>query len=694
VCRNIVVLIVHQAKYLSEGLTPTSPKQTEDVLLQQKAESAHSLPWDIAIPSRCRSIEPQQDFEQPIEISSSSVSFPLSEDDLISDVGSDGYQSESATEEELIADEETVYFDADDRSVIDWDSSEVNTLLRWPRRTSWSSLNLALFPPNRLCPGWIDFCDRAGQYTRLFAFSTSPEEILFISSKDFYSCFRRKISLPYSGTRLSPRLSNSERLRRRMGRIFSSACQTLPPDELEGCLQKLRNVSSNRYSKSYMSRECNNDTGTVRSVFKSPLKKTTPGTSFQGFLARAVSERHWMEQWAAITFSHVCFYHPDRKQPSYRIYLQSIINVRCLQKQDDVDLPNFPLLHFSAIETLGRTVYCMHTTVAQRNRWVESISSIITSIHGCSNLHEQGDDAWESIVHAPDDPAQEFLHKSSLWNCRGRRIMNCKKFTFVDVIPESNADTQSDHPCEIVEKILRKASKLNAESSNSTLCSFLDSAADLKRVDASELSETERKVFFVNLYHVMIMHAFMILEPPDSSFKWISYFNMISYQCSDDIFSLAELEHGIIRAGMSAPSHFLSKMVLPRSEYNFALQEADFRLNFALNCGSVSNPPTVAVFIIKRLNDQLDLATKTYFENSVQISKDKKGTFLTLPRICQWYENDFGRRQTIDMLRLLYRYFPENVQKAISPFADAGFKGLSVNFSSYDFHCRFLTIQE
>lgn len=670
-----------QVEYFPEGRTVTYPDQTqEELLVLDQVVEESTLSWEIARPSLSRSfnlLEPDLEVPLPIQTpSSSSVSkdFQGEKSDFSIDndaASSDFYQSESAS-----SDEETVYFDAQS---IDINRDEVSSL------KLMNNIASAL-PPNSLCPAWIDFYE-SGHYKRLFALSLPNEKLLIISSKDFYSCFGGKILVPSMvANKSSLRVSHSERLRRRMGHILSMAFLTLTPDALEECLQKLRNVSS---THRYMKRLRNEKAATPKTSSKISFPRRSR-IIFQGFLARAASESHWVEQWATVTPSHVCFYHPDRKRPTYRISLQSVINIKCISEAEvnRFDSPCIPQFYFSELETLGRTIYCMHATDVQRNQWVVSISNTIEGIRGYINLHEQEEGAWQTIVHTPDDPAQEYLHCSSIWSCKGRRVLNCKKYFF-----DNEARQLKDPPCLMAEKLLCKALTLNSTSSHKLLCSFLDTASDLKAVDLSLLEELERKAFFLNLYHIMVMHAFLVLGPPSSSFEWISYFNMISYQCSDDIFSLAELEHRIVRAGMSSPSHFISKFVLPKTEYNIALTKADFRLNFALNCGSVSNPSTVPIYTVENLNEQLNLSTALYLATSVSVENfGKKGVVVTLPRICQWYESDFGK-QNSKILQTLYPFFSEEVRFAITPFLEEC-KGITVKFSSYNYHCCFLTLSQ
>jgi Protein of unknown function, DUF547 len=48
----------------------------------------------------------------------------------------------------------------------------------------------------------------------------------------------------------------------------------------------------------------------------------------------------------------------------------------------------------------------------------------------------------------------------------------------------------------------------------------------------------ERLALFLNLYHVMILHAYMVLGPPTSALRWASYFTTLCYEVGGEIFRL------------------------------------------------------------------------------------------------------------------------------------------------------------
>jgi hypothetical protein len=271
-----------------------------------------------------------------------------------------------------------------------------------------------------------------------------------------------------------------------------------------------------------------------------------------------------------------------------------------------------------------------------------------------------------------------------MWNIKNRRFLNGGKFFFV---VQKRSDALA-----LVSEALRNASLCASYDDNEHRHAFLESAAALKQAQVRHLPEDWRLVFFLNLYHLIILHAFMVLGPPSSSFQWITYFNNIAYETSDDIFSLAELEHCIIRAKMTSPTQFLSRFVLPKSHYSMELSKADFRINFALNCGSLSNPSKVLVFDVASLSEQLDAATRLYLESTTCSLRGSNEIVLHLPRVCQWYSCDFGNSPE-DLLIKIEPYLQDNVRRALERFKTGRGRSLDMNaitirYQQYSFECR------
>ena len=147
---------------------------------------------------------------------------------------------------------------------------------------------------------------------------------------------------------------------------------------------------------------------------------------------------------------------------------------------------------------------------------------------------------------------------------------------------------------------------------------FLDGVSLLQAIDLTKYcyNKDDMVALLLNLYHLMIFHGFLIYGNPTSVFHW-KFFSVCSYEAFGDIFSLAELEHCIIRFGMARPSiNIVAQSYIPQSRYAFSLDVKDFRLLWAVNCGSESMFGAIPIYKAKLLNAQLE-ANMVYVETKI-----------------------------------------------------------------------------
>ena len=574
--------------------------------------------------------------------------------------------------------EEEYFFDAEEESVLHEPKDEASIAAK--SSESIKSMNL-LSTIDTICPTMIEMYHK-GKYRKVYAFTLSKMGVtVFRTAASVEEYFATSRSIQIVDQTWSPRLSTSERYRRILGHTISQALL----DETPGGKARL---------KEFAQLQRGGDQEFLRRAQPSWAAKGRVKFHHSGYGARAVSDHHWLEEWIQVTDHHIFFHRPDKQKAHFYISLQSIVEVKRLSSQDAPLMPSFS---FIGIGTLGRTIYLMFRPEVRCNGWVDLITGLVATSYAIdqrSLLHAHSSSSDHSME--LDNPADEFLHESSLWNCKQRRILNCRKFSF------HCKNAQNNNPASLVEDALVRAFEQSGDFDERSMIAFLDSASALKDVELNHLGEKERLAFFLNLYHVMIMHAFLVLGPPDSTFKSISYFNTIAYQCSDDIFSLAELEHCIIRAAMNYPSQFISKFVLPKSQFRFALSQPDCRINFALNCGSVSNPEVVPIYRATTLDTQLDSATRCYLEytSEVQASCKRTGSVtITLPKICQWFADDFGNGSTNDIIRCIERFLGDSKRKLVAAcFLEMeqcyNFNDLNVKYSSFSFECRNLKLDQ
>lgn len=258
--------------------------------------------------------------------------------------------------------------------------------------------------------------------------------------------------------------------------------------------------------------------------------------------------------------------------------------------------------------------------------------------------------------------------------------------------------------CPVVEQLLSQAF---AVKSNRELRPFLDGVCALRQLKLpppgegeldSEADSNAALAFFLNLYHLMVVHAGMIFGTPDSLVQVTKFVNRMCYELDGDILSIAEVEHGVLRAGMSAPvlMSAVASLVLPKisNPFHFRLRTGDARLNFAINCGSLSSPPFVPVYRVESLDSQLDRSTAEFLKRAVIVVQGKRA--VTVPRIMQWYASDFGGGSTLEILNFVRRFLAAEPQQELSEMLNGigfGASKVKLKYAEFATQCRALALQ-
>lgn len=136
---------------------------------------------------------------------------------------------------------------------------------------------------------------------------------------------------------------------------------------------------------------------------------------------------------------------------------------------------------------------------------------------------------------------------------------------------------------------------------------------------------------------------------PKTSLERKAFFRTCSLQIGNDVFSLDEIEHGVLRRN-AKPPYSLSKLFAsddPRLA--FCLQSDDARVHFALNCGALSSP-AIETYEDVQVDAQLDAAALLYLQRTVKSS----AASIVMPKVLYWYSGDFPK----DILGYVRRYVP------------------------------------
>ncbi len=167
--------------------------------------------------------------------------------------------------------------------------------------------------------------------------------------------------------------------------------------------------------------------------------------------------------------------------------------------------------------------------------------------------------------------------------------------------------------------------------------------ADLKN---NLQSDDEKKAFWINLYNGFTQ--MLLTKNPDSYKKRNKFFKAKQISVAGKLFSLDDIEHGILRRSKIKWSlGYFSKLFPNKTEKDLRVENVDYRIHFALNCGAKSCPP-IAYYNPENLHPQMELATKAYLTSEAEY--DAAAKTVRLPALMSWFRRDFGGKKKMKLL--------------------------------------------
>lgn len=178
----------------------------------------------------------------------------------------------------------------------------------------------------------------------------------------------------------------------------------------------------------------------------------------------------------------------------------------------------------------------------------------------------------------------------------------------------------------------------------------------LPTLQAALADDEHKKAFWINVYNAyyQMLRIEKNMDKPD-------IYRKRAFTIAGASFSLDDVEHGILRKFRYKYSlGYLANPFTSRLIKDLAVDELDYRIHFALNCGAKSCPP-IAFYKVKNINSQLDLATQAFLEGDTEYDEDKKVVHTTA--LFQWFAGDFGGKKGV---RAIYQ---QQLGKDISAYS-------------------------
>ncbi|WP_254073669.1 DUF547 domain-containing protein [Cellulophaga sp. HaHaR_3_176] len=180
-------------------------------------------------------------------------------------------------------------------------------------------------------------------------------------------------------------------------------------------------------------------------------------------------------------------------------------------------------------------------------------------------------------------------------------------------------------------------------------------------------TDTQKLAFWLNIYNGYIQ--FILQENPDSYSDRGSFFKKEQIKIAGTTIAFEKIEHGIIRKSQWPLGLGMIRKWFPNKlERKLRVEERDYRVHFALNCGAKDCPP-VAIYYAEKLDEQLDLGTKKYLTQTTVYNKEENTVSVT--PLFSWFRGDFGCKKGV-----------KEILKAHNIVDDT--KGLDITYKGYD----------
>ena len=146
----------------------------------------------------------------------------------------------------------------------------------------------------------------------------------------------------------------------------------------------------------------------------------------------------------------------------------------------------------------------------------------------------------------------------------------------------------------------------------------------------------ERLAFWINVYNALVLHGIVRLGVRSSVRRAWNFFGRVSYRVGGLLFSLDDVEHGVLRDNRRRPWPPMRPFGGGDPRRALAVRPPDPRFHFAITCGAASCPPA-GVYRAAAIDTQLDLAARNFVNQEIELAGER----VACSRIFKWYRADF-----------------------------------------------------
>ncbi|MCP4405509.1 MAG: DUF547 domain-containing protein [bacterium] len=203
--------------------------------------------------------------------------------------------------------------------------------------------------------------------------------------------------------------------------------------------------------------------------------------------------------------------------------------------------------------------------------------------------------------------------------------------------------------------------------------------AFLQQFDPAVLKTREQQLaFWLNIYNFLVLDGVAEFNIRNSVQEEKEFFTKTSYRLGEYLFSLDDIEHGILRNNHRRPYALFRQFGGSDLRQKFSMSQPDSRVHCCLCCATKSSP-SLTIYMPRHIDRQLDeTVTRYLLTNGMRV--DRKTGELWLSRSFYWYRKDFesGSNTLLDFIIAALK------DKNIGQFIQKQRSSLTLRFMDYN----------
>jgi hypothetical protein len=192
-------------------------------------------------------------------------------------------------------------------------------------------------------------------------------------------------------------------------------------------------------------------------------------------------------------------------------------------------------------------------------------------------------------------------------------------------------------------------------------------------------NRNDKLAFWINLYNFLVMDGILKFGVSTSVQDTKDFFTKTSYRLGEYLFSLDDIEHGILRNNQRRPYSLSRQFGSSDPRYAFCVNPPDNRIHCCFMGGTKSGP-ALAVYTPDQVDNQLNQAVNRFLTSEKGMWIRRENNEIWLNRIFYWYRKDFERGG-----KTLVDFIVNTLQdKDIKQFIQQNRTTLTLRFMDYD----------